>query len=234
MILYRSELKILLEATSIEQALYSIVLARREEERLESEREEVFRQEEEKAKARREQRKKREQEEREAREREYQERKHKYDAYRADEARQNQQYQNRGRHAHGCRCAQCLLRRLLFAVMADRYGYGGFFDGQEDNYFDDDDDDDDASCNDDDGFYDRQWNDMNRRKEAEKNQIAADLLGVEVDASADEIKRVYRRKALRYHPDKYRAEEHDMTEEEAADHFKELNNAYDRLLSNFD
>jgi DnaJ domain len=234
MILYRSELKmILLEATSFEITLNSIVLARREEERMESEREEVFRQEEEKDKARREQRKKHEQEDREAREREYQERKHKYDAYRAGEARRNQQYQNRERHANGCRCAECLLRRLLFAVMADRYGYGGFSEGQDYNYFDDD-DDDDASGNDDGGFYDRQWNDMNRRKEAEKNQIAADLLGVDVDASADEIKRVYRRKALRYHPDKYRAEEHDVTEEEAADHFKELNNAYDRLLSNFD
>jgi molecular chaperone DnaJ len=68
-----------------------------------------------------------------------------------------------------------------------------------------------------------------------KNEEAADLLGVDVDASPTDIKRVYRRKALQYHPDKYRPDNAEgLSKEESEERFKELQNAYDHLMSNFD
>jgi len=69
-----------------------------------------------------------------------------------------------------------------------------------------------------------------------QNREAAELLGVDVNTSATEIKRKYRKLALKYHPDKYRAENHDdeKTREEAEEHFKHIQNAYDHLMSNFD
>jgi curved DNA-binding protein CbpA len=45
-----------------------------------------------------------------------------------------------------------------------------------------------------------------------------------VDASDAEIKRVFRKKARKYHPDSFRADNHEdgMTKEDAEEHFKEL------------
>ena len=94
------------------------------------------------------------------------------------------------------------------------------------SYVEDDDDD-----YEDEG--DWQWNRPHDETSAEEDQEAADLLGVSVDASADEIKRVFRKKALKYHPDKFRTDHHEdgTTKDEAENHFKELNSAYTHLMS---
>ena len=51
-----------------------------------------------------------------------------------------------------------------------------------------------------------------------------DILGVAKDASADEMKKAYRKKALEWHPDK-----HKNNKEEAERRFKEVNEAYQVL-----
>jgi DnaJ-domain-containing protein 1 len=106
-------------------------------------------------------------------------------------------------------------------------GRGFSFDYDDEDYDDDDDYEDD---------WDRQWNRHHEEEEEAKYEEFADVLGVEMDATAAEIKRVYRKKALKYHPDKYRAENHEdgLTKDEAEEHFKELTNAYDHLMSKFD
>ena len=52
-----------------------------------------------------------------------------------------------------------------------------------------------------------------------------EVLGVEKSASADEIKKAYRKQALRYHPDR------NPGDKEAEARFKECNEAYE-VLSN--
>jgi len=50
-----------------------------------------------------------------------------------------------------------------------------------------------------------------------------EILGVAKNASADELKKAYRKKAMKYHPDK------NPGDKEAEKHFKEINAAYDVL-----
>ena len=49
------------------------------------------------------------------------------------------------------------------------------------------------------------------------------FLGVSTDASADEIKKSFRKKAMKYHPDKNRNDSF------AAEKFKKINEAYEVL-----
>jgi DnaJ-class molecular chaperone len=83
--------------------------------------------------------------------------------------------------------------------------------------------------------WDRQWEEMHEEDLEEKNEEMAEILGVDVDASPEVIKRVYRRKALVYHPDKYNPNNAEgLSKDESEEKFKELQNAYDHLMSNFD
>lgn len=54
------------------------------------------------------------------------------------------------------------------------------------------------------------------------------ILGVSKDASADEIKKSYRKLALKYHPDHQQGKS-DAEKKEAEDKFKEINEAYETL-----
>ena len=93
----------------------------------------------------------------------------------------------------------------------------------------DSDDDDDSDF---DGF---DWDERRAEEREEENKKQAELLGVEPDADARTIKLAYRKMALQYHPDKWKADsDHGMSREDAESRFKEMQNAYDHLMANFD
>ena len=72
----------------------------------------------------------------------------------------------------------------------------------------------------------------------EKNAVAADLLGLDPDAEIDDINRTFRKLSLKFHPDKYKAKNHPisdgckamMTKAEVEEKFKELSDARDEML----
>jgi hypothetical protein len=241
--IYKSEVDALKESSCLDDYLISLMKERDIDERFAKEQEEEeFRQEEEARRRRMEQRR-REDEEWWERKREYEAQKEKYQDWRRGERRE---HKSRTAHANsGCGCPQCQFERKLFGNMrGGNRGMGGIpgglpgfffaFGGGFSFRFDDDEGDCDDSDYEDE--WDRQWNHKHEKEEAVKNEEAADVLGVEVDATPADIKRVYRKKALKYHPDKYRAENHGdgMTKDEAEEHFKEMTSAYDHLMSNFD
>jgi len=83
--------------------------------------------------------------------------------------------------------------------------------------------------------WDRAWEEQHEEELKEQMEEAASVLGVDVDASASDIKRVYRRKALMYHPDKYNPNNAEgLSATESEEMFKQINNAYDTLMSQFD
>ena len=61
-----------------------------------------------------------------------------------------------------------------------------------------------------------------------KRKKAADTLGINVNATEDEIKKAYRKGALKWHPDK-----NINNKEKASENFKEITKAYD-ILTNKD
>jgi hypothetical protein len=112
-----------------------------------------------------------------------------------------------------CACARCEMERLFrFQFFGFFFSRGGGGDNEDDYFYEDADEDED-----------------------ERRQEAADILGLAVDSSPDEIKKAYRKQALKFHPDKYSAEKHDdgITKAEAEEKFKEIANAYEVLRQEY-
>ena len=188
-------------------------------------------------------RRRREQQEYQERQKQYKEEKAKYQQWQKEEARRqkrsyqasysepsyseqryNEEYYSRGRYGHdgiGCTCPECLFRHVFESHFRGGFG-GGFFPFM----FDDADDDD----------WDRRWEEQNEEEDQYRLEESAELLGVDIDADEQVIKRAYRRLALKFHPDKWHADKHEdgTTKEEAEERFKEITSAYDCLLSRFD
>jgi hypothetical protein len=239
--IYKSEVDALKGSSCLDDCLISLMKERDTDERLAKEQEEEELRQEEEARRRRAEQRHREQEEWEERKREYEAQKEQYQDWRREDRRERKS--SRAHTGNGCNCPQCQFERKFF--MDIRGGMGGipgglpgffFAFGGGGGGFSFGFDDDEGEYSDYEDEWDRQWNRKHEEEEAAKDEEAADVLGVELDATPAEIKRVYRKNALKYHPDKYRAENHEdgMTKDEAEEHFKEMTNAYDHLMSNFD
>ena len=57
-------------------------------------------------------------------------------------------------------------------------------------------------------------------------------MGVASDASEEEISKAFRKLSLKFHPDKYRAENHKegVTKDHAEEKFKQISDARDEML----
>lgn len=212
-------------ASALDSFLADLMEKRNQEEFDAKQREEEERLQEEAERQRRARR--REQEEREWQERQAEFRRQK-EAYKEYKRHNRGNHRFHGRTGHGpfCRCPECFFEKMFFGGAGGHPGFAFFFEGfHEDEYYSDDDDDQ----------WDSRFNHMHEQEERKKLQDAADVLGVNVDAPQDEIKRVFRKKALKFHPDKFREENDEgMTKEECEEHFKELSNAYDCLYGQFE
>lgn len=251
---YKSELDELKKAASLDEYLDALMQDRDCEDREAKELEEEELRQEQEARRRRAEQRHRENEEWESRQRAYAEQKVRYQEWHreqkeeqraAAEARardERESYYESEQHRRSCHCPRCEFENMFFGGFGSGGGGRGggpgiFFSfgaGGPDIFFSFGEDDDyDEDCED---QWDRQWEQMHEEELEQKNLEAAETLGVEVDASDAEIKRVFRKKARKYHPDSYRAENHEdgMTKVEAEEHFKELSSAYDHLMSNFD
>jgi len=118
------------------------------------------------------------------------------------------------RNQSGCSCARCEMEEIHAAFFSGGFPsfmFEGFNEESDDEYWYEDESEDDE----------------------EVFQEAAETLGVAIDATPEEIKRAYRKQALKFHPDKYSAEKHDngLTKTEAEEKFKAIASAYEVLRS---
>ena len=255
---YKSEMVQLTKAQSPRIVLQSLMAARTREEERQKEAEAYFKAQEAEARRRYEEYRRQEQEEYDAQKKAYQAYKKAWEERRKQQ-RQERYYDEQrayekfyrgyfaddydffgggggggAHHRYGCQCLRCRIS-AFFNNPGSHYHFGAshsFGDDDDDddfNYFYSNDSDDDDYDDEDNSQWDRQWRSMRQGK----RQEAADTLGVDIHASAAEIKRVYRRKALQYHPDRFRAEDFDdgTTKEKAEEHMQALNNAYAVLTS---
>ncbi|KAL7571383.1 hypothetical protein ACA910_007691 [Epithemia clementina (nom. ined.)] len=257
--LYKSQVVRISKALFPASVINNIMAARTREEQRQKEAEAFFKAQEEEARRRHEENRRREQEEYNAQKKAYEEFRRKCQEEWAKERQRERQerwgYAYAGERFGGaefhrgfgfgrCQCLRCRINAFFEAAAGDSRHYRHRYydddddDGDEEDYsnyqWDNDDDDDDGDDDDkNDDAWDRRWNQMRRDKERHKRQEAANVLGVSVDASADDIKRMYRRKALMYHPDRFRPEDFSdgTTKEEAAQHMQEINNAYAVLIN---
>jgi hypothetical protein len=186
---------------------------------------------------RRAEKKRREEKEWEERTREYAARKLAYDEW----TRENRRGSG-GAHTAGCDCPECRFQNFFGSrsfgggmPFAGGMGFGGFSFGSHSMSFTFD--ADGFYMGGDDGYndWDQRWDKMHEDDLDAANEEAAEILGVDIDSSAADIKRVYHRKCLLYHPDKYHVGNPEgLTKEQCEAKFKELQNAYDHLMSNFD
>ncbi|KAL3924288.1 MAG: hypothetical protein SGILL_001140 [Bacillariaceae sp.] len=119
------------------------------------------------------------------------------------------------------------FRSFFFDMGGGRGGprFGFRFGGSDGPGFDFDDEDDG----------DQAWEEEQEAELEARLDEAAEVLGVDVDATDTDIKRLYRRKALLYHPDKYNPNNPEGLSKDACEEkFKELTNAYDLLMCQFE
>lgn len=137
-----------------------------------------------------------------------------------------------------CQCPRCRWRRFGDSRFGDRFSSSGgafFFNiggipfrVRFDSY-----DSDEDSCFDEE--FDERWEDQLAEEKEEENRKQARILGVMSNADGRTIKLAYRKKALQFHPDKWKSDsDHGMTRKEAENQFKFIQSAYDHLMSNFD
>ena len=86
---------------------------------------------------------------------------------------------------------------------------------------------------DDDDEYDDEYGDEDEEDEHGLSyEEHAEILGIDVDASSKEVKKAFRKLALKYHPDKYDTEKHEtMTKEGAEEQFKKCAAAYEYFMA---
>eukprot|EP00592_Proboscia_alata_P009362 CAMPEP_0194358316 /NCGR_PEP_ID=MMETSP0174-20130528/5565_1 /TAXON_ID=216777 /ORGANISM="Proboscia alata, Strain PI-D3" /LENGTH=1149 /DNA_ID=CAMNT_0039128593 /DNA_START=667 /DNA_END=4116 /DNA_ORIENTATION=- len=163
----------------------------------------------------------------------YDEQKRRYQEWRREQRKQNKKnvHSSNGPYAGTtggpqggrpkCTCPECFITREFFgSFFGSGFSYGG--DGDEDSDYDEWDDE-----------WSRRQNSKRQAQKEDEDKNQSTILGVAPSASAQEIKSVYRKKALMFHPDKYKPEL-GMTKDESTEHFKKLTNAYDHLMSNYD
>ena len=145
-----------------------------------------------------------------------------------------------------CNCPDCRFSDSFFGRSSAKYsgtsgfkrgsgmhGSSGFFyfggipfrvnfgnDSDDEDFFDE---------------FDDEWEEQMLEEKREENKKQAIILGVEPNADERTLKVAYRKLALKYHPDKWKADsEHGMSKVEAENKFKSIQNAYDHLMSNLD
>ncbi|KAG7352501.1 chaperone protein DnaJ [Nitzschia inconspicua] len=192
-------------------------------------------QEEEEERRRRAERKRQEDEYWQERRRQYAEQKNRYKQWRRDERRQRRKPDRSGWYFFTGPDGRGVNYGYTPSGMGGRHGMNPFeylfhmgvhMEGQDFYEYVDCDDEDE---------WDRRWEEMHEEDMEGKNEEMAEILGVDVDAGPEDIRRVYRRKALMYHPDKYNPNNLEgLTKHESEEKFKEIQNAYDHLMANFD
>jgi DnaJ domain len=126
-------------------------------------------------------------------------------------------------YENGCRCVPCEMQDVFSEGMTFSFtdpGGNTFF------FTLDEEEDDDGGHDQDDNYYDQGLSES-----TESRKKAAEILGVHVNSSQDEIKKAYKKQALKFHPDKNNAGNcnNSLTKDEAEEKFKEIVNAYDVL-----
>ena len=216
--IFKSEIDALKHQTSdfaVDHYLVRLMQEREEEERLAKELEKEEQRREEEARKRRAQQREREEAEWQERQRTYQERKEEYQRWKREERQSGgyggdySSFGGGGGFGHRgggpCNCRECKMERMFADLFGGRSrggpfggggrgggvrfgvgptpggGFGFFFHTPDGNFYMGDDSDDEDE-------WDRQWEGMHEEEELEKDQDAADLLGVALDADQDQIK----------------------------------------------
>lgn len=156
-----------------------------------------------------------------------------------DESKEESSCSSSPHDPSSCNCPECkervFARKLFEEFFSSRHVSGGpsfFFRSGSGFFFVDDDEDDEFDYDSEEDRWDEEFDRMHDEELAEKNANAAELLGVDADATEEEINRRFRRLSLQFHPDKFRPENHEdgTKKEDAEEKFKQLSDARDEML----